>query len=285
MILVFGKTGQVARELQKLKSILALDRLQADLTEPQTCANVINQYKPSAVINAAAYTNVDMAEENEELANLINSEAPSAMAKACANLNIPFIQISTDYVFEGIGEKEWSTIDPTNPKNEYGRSKLKGEKHVQVSGASYAILRTSWIISAYGNNFVKTMLRLSQTRDTLNVVDNQIGGPTPAKDIANACIDIAHQLINAPNKSGIYHLTGFPDLSWCQFANAIFKQTGRKTVALPISTYKYPTNAQRPLNSRMDCSLTESVFDIARPYWRDGLQDILNDLEVKYDKT
>ena len=285
MILVFGKTGQVAQELQKFNGVLALDRTRADLTDLSACAKAIFNYKPRAVINAAAYTAVDMAEDEEDLANLINGEAPGAMAIVCADLNIPLVNISTDYVFDGSGEKAWDTFDLTNPQNAYGRSKLKGERAIKASGADYAILRTSWVVSAHGNNFLKNMLRLSESQESLNVVDDQIGGPTPAQDIARACMEIVQQLINEPKKSGIYHFSGRPDVSWCQFANTIFKQADRKTFARPILTSEYPTPALRPINSRLDCSLTESIFNITRPSWRQGLRGILRDLEIIDVKT
>lgn len=285
MILVFGKTGQVAQELLKFNGILALDRTQADLTDLTACAKAISHHKPRAVINAAAYTAVDMAEDKEELANLINGEAPGAMAIACAKLHIPLVNISTDYVFDGSGEKAWDTFDLSNPQNAYGRSKLKGESVIKASEASYVILRTSWVFSAHGNNFVKTMLRLSETHESLSVVDDQIGGPTPARDIARACMEIVQQLINDRKKSGTYHFSGRPDVSWCEFANAIFKQADRKTIARPILTSEYPTPAPRPMNSRLDCSLTESIFNITRPSWREGLIGILRDLEITNGTT
>ena len=171
MILVFGKTGQVGRELQKLKGIFCLDRVKVDLVDTKACMEAITHYKPSAVINAAAYTAVDKAEEQEEIANLINGETPGAMAKVCTDLNIPLVHISTDYVFDGTGERAWKTTDPTNPKNAYGRSKLKGEKAIREAGCTYVILRTSWVFSAHGNNFIKTMLRLSKVKESLTVVD------------------------------------------------------------------------------------------------------------------
>lgn len=280
MILVFGKTGQVASELRKFDETVSLDRTQVNLNNPKACENLIAYYRPTAVINAAAYTAVDKAEEEEDLANLINGEAPGAMARACAEWNIPIVHISTDYVFSGSGFASWQTFDATVPQNAYGRSKLKGEVAIKGSGCIYAILRTSWVISAYGNNFVKTMLLVSKTKDNLYVVDDQIGGPTCARDIAKACVSIARQLIHSPHKSGIYHFSGRPDLSWCQFANVIFEQAGRKVVAKPISTYEYPTLAERPINSRLNCVLTESMFNITRPYWLDGLNDILKDLGI-----
>ena len=285
MILVFGKPGQVATELKSHKDVLSLGRDEVDLSTPTICAEAIKRYKPRAVINAAAYTAVDKAESEENLANTINGDAPSAMASACADLDIPLVHISTDYVFDGSGTKAWSVTDTPNPKNAYGRSKLKGEQAIKTSGCVHVILRTSWVVSAHGNNFVKTMRRLSATRDRITVVHDQIGGPTCARDIAQTCISIAEQLIHDPSTSGIYHYSGQPDVSWCQFANAIFEQMDCKTIASPIPTTAYPTPAIRPLNSRLDCQVTHDAFVIARPFWRDGLEEILRDLKGEHDKA
>ena len=285
MIIVFGKTGQVATELQFHKDVITIGRDQADLLNPSSCAKAIRQYKPRAVINAAAYTAVDKAESEENLANTINGDAPGAMASACADLDIPLVHISTDYLFDGSRTTPWSTIDTPNPKNAYGRSKLKGEQAIKASGCVYAVLRTSWVVSSHGNNFVKTMRRLSETRDHIAVVDDQIGGPTCARDIAQACISIAEQLIQDQTKSGTYHYSGQPDVSWCQLANAIFEQLDCKTIASPIPTTEYPTPANRPLNSRLDCEAIQKTFGITRPFWRDGLVEILRDLEVEDDRA
>jgi len=279
MILVFGKTGQVATELQRLGDVVALGRDQADLANPAACADAIRTHAPRAVINAAAYTAVDRAEEEEAMATTVNGDAPTAMAQACAELDIPLIHISTDYVFAGTGDAPWQPDDPTAPQNAYGRSKLTGEIGIRDSGAVHAILRTSWVVSAHGANFVKTMLRLSDTRDALTVVADQIGGPTPARDIAAACLQIAEQLIADPSKSGTYHYSGAPDVSWADFARAIFDQARRAVTVTPIPTTDYPTPAKRPLNSRMDCGATQQVFGIARPNWRNGLNMILQELE------
>ena len=280
MILVFGKTGQVATELQRLGNVVALRRDQADLANPAACADAIRTHAPRAVINAAAYTAVDPAEQEEALATIINGDAPTAMAQACVELGIPLVHISTDYVFAGMGDAPWHPDGPTAPQNAYGRSKLAGEIGIRNSGAVHAILRTSWVVSAHGANFVKTMLRLSDTRDALNVVADQIGGPTPARDIAAACLQIAEQLIADPSKSGTYHYSGAPDVSWADFATAIFDQVGRDVPVTRIPTTDYPTPAKRPPNSRMDCGATEHVFGIQRPDWRDGLNTILQELEV-----
>ena len=280
MILVFGKTGQVAIEIQRLGGVIALGRDDADLFNPATCATAIYEHAPKAVINAAAYTAVDRAEDEERLATVINGDAPTVMATACAAFGIPFVHISTDYVFNGRGNKPYRPEDATEPQNAYGRSKLAGEIGIRESGAVYAILRTSWVVSAHGVNFVNTMLSLSETQDTLNVVADQIGGPTPARDVAAACLKITEQLIQEPSKSGIYHFTGTPDVSWAEFATEIFAQADRLVSITPIPTTDYPTPVKRPLNSRMECRSTDQVFGIMRPNWQDGLKEILKDLEV-----
>jgi dTDP-4-dehydrorhamnose reductase len=281
MILVFGKSGQVATELQRLlPDAVFLGRDGADLSNPDACAAAIVAHRPEAVINAAAYTAVDKAEEEEPLATRVNGDAPGAMARACAAQGIPFVHISTDYVFNGAGEAPFTPDHPTAPLGAYGRSKLAGEEAVQAAGGTYAILRTSWVFSAHGGNFVKTMLRLSESRDALNVVADQIGGPTPARAIAEACVAIANQLAANPSKSGTYHFSGAPDISWADFARAIFASSGRDVSVSDIPASDYPTPAKRPANSRMDCTATQTTFGIARPDWAAGLTDVLKDLEI-----
>lgn len=279
-LLVFGRTGQVARELQHLAPVLALGRDVADLAQPGACAAAIHAHRPRAVINAAAYTAVDRAEGEEELATAINGAAPAEMALGCAALNIPLVHISTDYVFAGNGHQPWAPGDIALPANAYGRSKWAGEEGIRASGCTHAIFRTSWVFSAHGTNFVKTMLRLSDTRDQISVVDDQIGGPTPARAIAAACLAIADQLQEAPEKTGTYHFSGAPDVSWCAFARAIFAQAARPTRVQAISTSAYPTPAARPLNSRLECNTTTSVFGLARPDWHAGLNECLTELGV-----
>ena len=280
MILIFGKTGQVATELQRAGDVLALDRDLTDLSNPSTCYDAIKIHAPEAVINAAGYTNVDRAESEEELATIINANSPKAMAQACRTLNIPLVHLSTDYVFDGTGNQPWQPKDITKPQNAYGRSKKIGEDGIRAVGSTYGILRTSWVVSSHGNNFVKTMLNLSENRDTLSLVADQIGGPTPAKDIAKACLQIVEQLKQDPSKSGTYHFSGAEDVSWAEFATEIFQQTKRSMSVLPIPTSDYPTPAVRPLNSRLNCSKTGEVFSIHQPDWRMGLNDILNELGV-----
>ena len=194
MILVFGSTGQVARELGAQagpRQLVGLSRAEADLSDPGHCAAQILRFQPKVVINAAAYTAVDRAEEEEDLALTINGKAPGEMARVCANMDIPFLHISTDYVFAGQGEKPYLPTDPTDPQNAYGRTKLAGEEAIRAAGGQHLILRTSWVFSEHGTNFVKTMLKLSQSRNTLSIVADQIGGPTPARDIAQTLLTLS----------------------------------------------------------------------------------------------
>jgi dTDP-4-dehydrorhamnose reductase len=281
-LLIFGKTGQVALELQaRAPDALFLGRNQADLTDADACATAIRHNAPSAVINAAAYTAVDHAEEDETTALAVNGASPGAMARACAELGIPFVHISTDYVFAGDGDTPWTPTDPVSPRNAYGRTKLAGENNVRAAGGAFAILRTSWVVSAHGNNFVKTMLRLGAERDKLTIVADQIGGPTPAGAIADACLSIADQLQSDPNLAGTYHFSGAPDTSWADFAREIFAQSGTDCVVEDIPTTAFPTPATRPLNSRLDCTTTQQAFGINRPDWRAGLSAILTDLGAR----
>ena len=277
-VLVFGQTGQVARELADHDGVICLARGEADLSDPQACTDAIRTRQPDAVINAAAYTAVDKAEEEEARASVINGDAPGAMARACADLGVPFVSISTDYVFSGTGNQPWQVGDPTGPLGAYGRSKLRGEQQVQAAGGAFAILRTSWVVSAHGHNFVKTMLRLGAERDALTIVADQIGGPTPARDIAAACIEMARQLAEEPGKAGVYHFAGQPDVSWADFARETFAISGLSCAVTDIPSSDYPTPAKRPLNSRLDCATLEAVFGIKRPNWQAGLRDIVQEV-------
>lgn len=278
-ILVFGRTGQVATELQLKADVTALSRSDVDLSNPGACSAIIQSEKPKIVINAAAYTAVDKAEEEEELATLINGDAPSAMAKASAMLGIPFLQVSTDYVFDGTGKNAWKPEAPTAPLGAYGRSKLAGEVGVTAAGGNATILRTSWVFSAHGNNFLKTMLRLGKERDELNVVADQIGGPTPAAAIAQALLKMSRIMEGNDGLSGVYHFSGKPDASWADFAREIFSQALLKTTVMDIPTSEFPTPAKRPANSRMDCTSLSKKFGIERPDWRLGVTAALEQLQ------
>jgi len=277
MILVFGRTGQVATELRRQADVTALGRDQADLAAPETCAAAIRAHAPQGVINAAAYTGVDRAEAEEPLAHTVNAAAPGAMAQACAEVGIPFLHISTDYVFDGSGTRPWQPTDQTAPQNAYGRTKLAGETAVRAAGGVHAILRTSWVFSAHGENFVKTMLRLSETRDALDVVGDQIGGPTPAADIAATLLTMAAALQEGQG-GGTYHYAGTPATSWACFARETFARTGRAVTVTDIPTSAYPTPAQRPLNSRLDCASLTADFGITPPDWQAGLAAVITEL-------
>lgn len=277
-VLVFGSTGQVAQELRRiLPEAVFLDRGMADLGDPEACAAAIAAHAPQAVINAAAYTTVDRAEEEETLATVINGDAPAAMSRACAAVAIPFVHLSTDYVFDGQGQAPWCPDDPVAPLGAYGRSKLAGERGVVAAGGAYVVLRTSWVFSAHGGNFVKTMLRLSETRDELGIVGDQLGGPTSAADIAQACVKIAQKLgQDAP--SGIHHFAGTPPVSWADFARAIFATAGRDVTVTDIPTADYPTLAARPANSRLCGDSLMRDFSIAQPDWQQGLAHVIKEL-------
>jgi len=286
-ILVFGHSGQVATELRAIHTdatqIIALARSDADLTDPASCAAPIDAYAPDAVINAAAYTAVDKAESDMKTAQLINAESPAAMACACAARDIPFISISTDYVFSGADDTPWTSADPTDPQSVYGSTKRAGEVAIVKTGGRYAVLRTSWVVSAHGNNFVKTMLLLGVEREGLTIVADQIGGPTSAAEIAQACVTIAKTLASEPEKSGIFHFSGTPDTSWADFARAIFDAAKIPCVVTDIPSSDYPTPAKRPLNSRLDCNTTEAAFGISRPDWHESLTHILTQLDFPKD--
>ncbi len=282
MILIFGATGQVARELARLApGALFLGRDRADLADPAACAAAIVAHRPAAVINAAAWTAVDKAEAEEAAAALVNGAAPGAMAVACAGLGVPFVHISTDYVFDGSGERAWQPDDATGPLGAYGRTKLAGEIAVRAAGGVHGILRTSWVFSAHGANFVKTMLRVGATRDALTVVADQVGGPTLAGDIAAAVLAMVTRLKDHPEAAGTYHFAGAPDVSWASFAREIFARAGMKTTVTDIPTSAYPTPAQRPANSRLDCTSFTQTFGIPRPDWRAGLDAVLRELGAK----
>lgn len=282
-VLVFGQTGQVARELRlqcpQGWEITSLGRVKADLSDPTACVEAIEANHADAIINAAAYTAVDRAEREEALARRINADAPAAMARAAAALGLPFLHISTDYVFDGGGEEPRRPDDPTGPLNAYGRTKLAGEEGVRASGGQHAILRTSWVFSAHGANFVKTMLRLGAQRDSLDIVADQVGGPTPAADIAAALVTMAQAMANRPDAGGTFHFAGEPDISWAGFAREIFAQAGLACTVRDIPTSAYPTPASRPANSRMDCASLHVAFGIERPNWRAGLARLLQQLE------
>jgi dTDP-4-dehydrorhamnose reductase len=279
-IVVFGKSGQVATELQRQGDVVALGRGDVDFARPAEVAEAAEGLAADVFINAAAYTAVDKAETEEAEATSINGTSVSILAKVAARRGIPLLHVSTDYVFAGGGTAPLQPDDATGPLGAYGRSKRIGEQGVVAAGGAFAILRTSWIFSAHGANFVKTMLRLGAQRDALTVVADQIGGPTPAADIAASLLWMADRFAAGTAKSGIYHYSGAPDASWADFAREIFTQAGLECAVTDIPTSAYPTPAQRPANSRMDCSTLERDFGLLRPDWRAGLAQVLTELKA-----
>lgn len=282
-LLVFGETGQVARELIRRAPadvhITTLNRDHADLMDPEACAAAVCESEVDAIINAAAWTAVDLAETEEAAATVVNGDAPTAMAGAAVERGVPFLHISTDYVFDGAGNTPFAPDHTADPIGAYGRSKVKGEEGIRSFGGAHLILRTSWVFSAHGSNFVKTMLRLGAERDSLTVVADQIGGPTPAAAIADALISAARAMVDgAPG--GTHHFAGAPDTNWADFARAIFKETGLSCCVNNVSSRDYPSPVRRPLNSRLDCSSFSAAFSIERSDWRAGLSDIFKELSI-----
>ncbi|MHA7876892.1 dTDP-4-dehydrorhamnose reductase [Roseivivax sp.] len=277
-LLVFGETGQVATALARHPGVVTRGRAACDVTDASALEATLDALAPRAVINAAAYTAVDRAEEEPEAAFALNAEAPGRIAALCAARGLPLVHISTDYVFDGSGSAPFAPGDPTGPLNVYGQSKLAGEEALRATGAVHVILRTSWVFSETGGNFVKTMLRLGAERAALNIVADQVGGPTPAAAIAEACVTIAETLIASPETSGTYHFSGAPDVSWADFARAIFTEAGLDCSVSDIPTSAYPTPARRPANSRLDTSATEAAFGLSRPDWRHHLRLILKEM-------
>ena len=279
-VLVFGQTGQVARELARRcpDGVTArfFGRAQADLIQPAACAAMIDDC--DVVINAAAWTAVDKAETEEAAALVVNGDTPTAMARACAAKGLPFLHISTDYVFDGTGDRPFGTDHPVAPLGAYGRTKLAGERGVMAAGGNALIMRTSWVVSAHGANFVKTMLRLGADRESLNVVADQIGGPTPAAAIADALYVAARAMVGGA-QGGVHHFAGAPDTSWADFARVIMARAGLACAVNDIPSSAYPTPAKRPQNSRLDCSGFERAYGVARPDWRAGLDQILQELQ------
>jgi len=283
-LLVFGVTGQVAREIARAAparghDLTALGRDAADLTDAEACAAAIAATDAAAVINAAAFTAVDRAEAEPDLAHAINATAPAAMAQAAAARGLPFLHVSTDYVFDGTPGRPWREDDAPAPLGVYGASKLAGEAAVLAAGGQAVILRTSWVFSAHGSNFVKTMLRISAERDELRVVDDQIGGPTPARAIAGALLAIAEAFDRGRGVPGLFHFAGHPPVSWADFADAIFAERGGPGPrVLRIPTAEYPLPARRPANSVLDCSRIAAAYGIKAPDWRAGLAEVIAEL-------
>ena len=287
-ILVTGADGQLGRELARITcpagyEVVALDRAALDLTDPATIAAKVAERDWAAVINGAAYTAVDKAESDVVSAWQVNALAPAAFAQACAGAGIPLVQVSTDYVFAGDRQGAWEVTDPIAPLGVYGASKLGGELAVRTSSTRHAIVRTAWVVSAHGHNFVKTMLRVAATRTTLSVVDDQVGSPTSAADLASALLTIAVRLAeDADAPTGIFHFSNAGAISWAGFAREIFAQSaargGASAEVAPIPSSDYPTPAKRPANSLLSHTAIHTAYGIAPRPWQAALSDILDEL-------
>ncbi len=278
MILVLGSSGQVASELRRLPGVKAVGRPGLDLSDLASISKAIETAQPPAVINAAAYTSVDAAEDDADVAQMINADAAAEVARVCRSLNIPLVQISTDYVFSGTKSCPYLPEDVCAPRSVYGASKRAGEVAVAASGCRHAILRTSWVFSPHGSNFVKTMLRLGRERGRLSVVSDQIGGPTSAEAIAKCCVAIAERMALDPEVAGTFHFSGTPAVSWFEFAQEIFSLSDLDVELAPITSEAYPTRALRPKYSVLDCGSTCDTFGVSQPNWREDLLRVLREL-------
>jgi dTDP-4-dehydrorhamnose reductase len=287
-ILATGGGGQVGTELIRRAKPLdtelkALSRAELDITDPEAIHEILETARADLVINAAAYTAVDKAEEESERAFAANAEAPGYIAKACADLGIPLIHISTDYVFQGDKIGSYRETDPVNPLGVYGASKEAGERAVREALDRYVIMRTSWVYAAHGGNFVRTMLRVGAERASLRVVADQKGTPTFAGDIADAALSIAARIFGEEATPwGTYHYTAKGQTTWHGFAEAIFDITGQTLDHRPlieaIATSDYPTPARRPVNSVLDCTKIDANFAPPRRSWHEGLAEVLDEL-------
>lgn len=297
-ILLLGKDGQVGWQLQRSLAphgqVVACGRADCDLSDPERIRSVVRQIKPSVIVNATAYTAVDKAESEPGLAARINAEAPGVLAEEAAALDALLVHYSTDYVYDGTKPAPYIESDPVAPQSVYGRTKLAGEEAIRSVGGKSLIFRTSWVFGARGGNFVKTILRLARDKDSLNVVADQVGAPTPAALIATVTgVALAMlrrgQLLDA-GENRLYHLAAANPVSWCEFARTIVDLAGRapgfdlrlKPEAIrAISTAEYPTPARRPANSRLDCRRLESDFGLQMPDWQPYLERMLQLLALK----
>jgi len=280
VILVFGGNGQLGQELMRLAAaggirMHALSHGEADIADGGAVAAALARWKPDLLVNAAAYTKVDPAETNVEEARKGNEIGPGVLAGACAAAGIPMVHVSTDYVFDGSKPDAYSESDPVHPISVYGRTKVAGEDAVRGKLKHHVIVRTAWVYSEFGGNFLKTILRLADTRDELRIVADQHGSPTSAREIAEAVLHIAPALLRDQNLSGTYHFTAEGFTTWHGFASRVVETaaplTGRNPRVIPIATAEYPTAAKRPANSRLDCRLFVETFGFSPRHWIEGV--------------
>lgn len=287
-VLVTGGNGQLGTELRRHAwpegwRVVAIDLADLDLTDTAAIAAKVAERPWAAVINGAAYTAVDKAEDDVVTAWAVNALAPAAFGAACAAADIPLLQVSTDYVFAGDKAGAWEVDDPVAPLGVYGASKLGGELAVRTSGARHVIVRTAWVVSAHGNNFVKTMLRVGAERDELRVVDDQHGSPTSAADLAYVLATIAVRMVeDSEAPTGTFHFSNLGATTWAGFAREIFAQSsargGPSATVTGITTAEYPTPAKRPANSLLSHAAIDRAYDIAPRPWSVALNDILDEL-------
>ncbi len=293
-ILLFGKNGQVGWELQRslapLCELIALDadsqELCGDFTDLDGIARTIRAVAPDVIVNAAAHTAVDKAESEPGLARAINALAPGVLAQEALRCNAWLIHYSTDYVFDGSGDRSWLETDATAPLSVYGTTKLEGERLIQRSGCQYIIFRTSWVYGARGGNFAKTMLRLAQERDSLSVINDQIGAPTGADLLADVTAHVIRAVGQRPEVSGLYHLVAGGEISWHGYAGFVLDFARRAGIPLKVApdaiqavpTSAFPTAAKRPYNSRLDSRKLQSTFDLNMPMWQTGVARMLTEI-------
>jgi dTDP-4-dehydrorhamnose reductase len=288
-LLVTGREGQVARSLLERRreagvEVITLARPELDLAEPESVRRAIDAVEADVVVSAAAYTAVDQAEDEPALAHAVNAEGAGAVAAAAAARGLPVIHLSTDYVFSGAGDRPYAEADAPDPQGAYGRSKRAGERAVAAANPHHVILRTAWVYSPFGKNFVRTMLRLAAERDEIAVVSDQWGNPTSALDIADGIVHVARRLAADPAAApfGLYHLAGTGATNWSGFAEAVMQASaaagGPSARIRPIATADYPTKARRPLNSRLSTERLAAAYGWRAPEWRASLTDVVQRL-------
>jgi dTDP-4-dehydrorhamnose reductase len=286
-VLVIGKSGQLASEIRRARwpdgsQVVCLGRPELDVTDEHSVARGCTAITPDLIVNASAYTAVDRAETEPDAAFAINRRGPEFLARQAKRLNIPIVHVSTDYVFNGKNSRPWREDDTPNPSGVYGRSKLEGERAIRAAWPNHVIVRTSWVFAAHGQNFVRTMLRLGAERDTLKIVDDQIGCPTPAADLARVIVEILSAIACGQSRYGVYHYCGAEAVSWFEFARAIFAASGdlvpKKPALVPITTAEFGAQAPRPAWSVLDCSKIHADYGIRQKPWRDGLAKVLREL-------
>ena len=289
-ILLLGKTGQLGWELQRSLSVLgrvtALGHAEADFAQPDAVAQAVRALRPDVIVNAAAHTAVDKAENEPAHARLLNATTPGRLAQEAAQLGAWLVHYSTDYVFDGSGERPWAEDDAPAPLSVYGATKLEGEQRIQQSGCQHLILRTSWVYAARGGNFAKTMLRLGSERERLTVIDDQWGAPTGADLLADVTAHAIRHLVRHPEDGGLYHCVASGETNWHSYAKYVLDQASQAQAAIkikateiaPVPTSAFPTPARRPHNSRLNTRKLQATFGLVLPHWQQGVARMLTEI-------